>query len=237
MKAAATTCAELATAAARHGLELRGGMHPGHDDDVPALADGRATATLVLLGNVGATLWPVFSTSAEFADGLPDPLDRWSRRVIDALAVRLGGCAVYPFDGPPWLPFQRWAMRADTVFASPIGPLIHVRHGLWHAYRGALLLAEHIDLPPRPPASSPCLTCIGQACLHTCPVGAMQAGRYDVDACVTQLDSPAGVDCLEQGCRARRACPVVGGSRYPDAQQALHMHAFHAARRRARGGR
>jgi hypothetical protein len=231
VSAAPPRFAALAAAALETGLLTRGGFHPAPGDSVPSLGPGRPTASVVLLGNVGASLWPVFSVSAEYRDGRPDPLDRWSRRVVDALAVRFGARAAYPFDGPPWLPFQRWAMRAEPVFASPIGPLVHVRHGLWHAYRGALLFADHVDLPPRESGDSPCESCAARPCLHTCPVGALQPGGYDVPTCTAHIATRAGGDCLEQGCRARRACPVGQSSPYPPAQQALHMRAFLAAHR------
>lgn len=227
--------ATLAAAAAEVGLLPRGGFHPEAADAVPALEDGRPTATLLLLGNVGDSLWTSFAAAAERGDGLPDPLDRWSRRVIDALADRFAAHAVYPFDGPPWLAFQRWAMRAEPVFASPMGPLVHARHGQWHAYRGALLFAARVELPAPEAGESPCLSCAGQACLHACPVDAMQPGQYHVDTCAAHLQTAHGADCLQRGCLARRACPVAPAAAYPAAQQSLHMQAFLDACRRARG--
>ena len=47
--------------------------------------------------------------------------------MIEALARELGGKALFPFGGPPFLPFQRWAQRAEPVHSSPIGLLIHPR--------------------------------------------------------------------------------------------------------------
>ena len=44
---------------------------------------------------------------------LDDPLDRWSRRLIERLARELGGRALFPFGGPPFLPFQRWASQQN----------------------------------------------------------------------------------------------------------------------------
>src|SRR5690606_37251113 len=128
----------LEKAADAVGLRLRGGFNVAADDGVPALRNGRSAQSLILLGSIGGSLWPSFSASPEARDGAPDPLDRWSRRTIDALADETGATAFYPFGGPPYLPFQRWAMKAEPVAPSPLGILIHPEYGLWHGYRGAL---------------------------------------------------------------------------------------------------
>ena len=193
---------------------------------MPPLPDGRKPASLVLLGNVGASIWPAFQASPEADDGRPDPLNRWSQRLIDALAVRFGALALYPFGGPPHWPFQRWAQRAEPVGPSPIGMLIHPDHGLWHAYRGALAFAEAIDLPARDTRPSPCEGCIDKPCLTTCPVGAFTTAGYDVPACSAHIAAAAGRDCLEAGCLARRACPAGREGLYDAAQAGFHMAAF-----------
>ena len=212
------------------GLIVRGGFHPRRDDAVPGLATGKPAATVLLIGNAGPEMWPAFRTSPEFGDGAPDPLNRWSRMHVQAVAGEFGADAIYPFEGPPYYPFQRWAARAEPVFPSPTGPLIHPLHGLWHAYRAALLFSEVLNLPARSPARSqaenPCLSCAGRPCLATCPVGAFTPGAYDVAACVNHVNSAAGADCLGQGCRARRACPLGQDSIYQPEQAEFHMAAF-----------
>jgi hypothetical protein len=52
-----------------------------------------------------------------------------------------------------------------------------------------------------------------------------------VAACVGHLETPAGAECMAEGCRARRACPVGTDYRYEPAQAAFHMRAFLAAHR------
>ncbi len=221
----------IAKALAPAGLMLRGGFAPEPADALPALADGQAPRTVVLVGNAGPALWQVFAISTEAADGRPHPLNRWTRRQVDAAAARVGGAALYPFDAdPPW-PFQRWARRAEPVHASPIGLLIHPEYGLWHGYRAAILLAERLDLPPPAPTPSPCGTCPDKPCLSTCPVGAFTTAGYAVAACLNHLEVPAGEDCVEMGCRARRACPVGAAYRQEPAQAGFHMRAFRAAAR------
>ncbi len=208
------------------GLACRGGFHPEPADAVPAFADGSAAATVILYGFIGSRQWPLFASSAERADGLPNSLDRWSRRVIDALALRHRAVGLYPSSGPPWLPFQRWARRAEHLHRSPLGILIHAEFGLWHAYRGALALRTPVALPRRSRRPSPCDSCNGRPCLEACPVGAVQPAEYDHVACHDHVSSGAGLDCFEAGCRARRSCPVGRALRYPAEQARFHMAAF-----------
>ena len=208
------------------GLAWRGAFHPGAEDAVPALADGDPAATLVLLGFVGGGEWPAFTASAEHADGRPHPLDRWSRRVTDVLARRHGACALYPSDGPPWLPFQRWAMRAEAVHRSPLGILIHPDFGLWHAYRSALAFRARLELPEADLRPSPCASCAGRPCESACPVSAISTAGYDRDGCAVHVAATQGLDCLQQGCRARRVCPVGAAYRYGAGQAEFHMRSF-----------
>lgn len=240
MARSATTWNEIAAGAEAAGLRLRGGFAVEAGDDVPDLAPGRPARALVLLGGVGGSLWPAFSRSPELADGAPDPLDRWSLRVVSALAESFGAMPLFPFGGPPYQPFLRWARRAEPVAPSPIGLLVHPRYGLWHAYRGALALDAPLDIPAREAAASPCETCTDRPCLSTCPVGAFAPPladgfpRYDLQGCAAHLRVPAGADCLQAGCRARRACPVAPGLAYEAAQASFHMAAFLRARNRER---
>ena len=192
-----------------------------------ALADVR---TIVFVGMVGRWGWNAFAASAEAHDGLDHPLDRFSRRVIGALAQELGAVALYPFGGPPHFPFQRWARRAEPVHFSPLGMLIHPVYGLWHSYRGALGFAHALDVLAWEATPSPCETCRGRPCLGACPVGAFFVGGYDVPACAAHLKSAAGADCMDRGCLARRACPVGPEHGHGAAQAAFTMRAFLRAR-------
>ena len=161
------TYAAVGRAAAAAGLALRGGFQV-------APGDGVVAATVLMLGWTGGMQWPVFAASAEFADGRANPLDRWSRRVVGGLAAEFGAVALYPFGGPPFLPFLRWAVRAEALFGSPIGLLVHPEFGLWHAWRGALAFAERMDVPAVAERRSPCEGC-ARYCLEggreACPVG------------------------------------------------------------------
>lgn len=216
--------ARLTTALAPHGLAPVGAFHPGEGDGVP-----EGIATLVLIGARGADLWQAFTASPEFADGAPDPLDRWSRRVIEGVAAPLGARALFPFGGPPYLPFQRWAVRGEDAQPSPVAMLVSPTRGLWLSYRGALGLAERLDLPAAT-AEAPCPACPGP-CLTACPVEAFAGGTYNVERCVTHITSTAGRTCRDVGCLVRRACPAGRAAAPPRAQCAFHMDAFMRARR------
>ena len=220
---------KLKGALAQTGLLLRGGFRPTPDDALPALANGQATGTLLMVGNAGPAMWSAFSASPQATDGQPHPLNRWTRQHVDAIAQAAGGVALYPFDATPVWPFQRWAARAEPVFPSPLGLLIHPQYGLWHAYRAAILVAPDLQLPAPAPSASPCASCADKPCLSACPVGAFSTKGYDVPVCASHLTLPAGQDCRGGGCLARRACPVGLDYAQAPAQNEFHMQAFYRA--------
>lgn len=204
------------------GLTVRGAMRLA-EAGVETLG---TRGTLVLLGFTGGREWPAFAGSPEATDGAAHPLDRWSRRVIDGLAREFDARAVYPDDRPA-IPFQRLARRAEPVSPSPLGLLIHPEFGLWHAYRGALVLPHEIpSTGTRTDPPSPCTTCTARPCLSACPVGAYADGTLDVRACTTHVNGTQGGTCRTRGCLARNACPVGSDFRYGDAQMRFHMDAF-----------
>jgi len=216
--------AAITEAFAGSGLLVRGGFAAGPDDgDLPAGPSGAPAGAVVLLGNAGGELWPQFQAGRRDE---PDPLDRWTARTVEPRAAALAVGTVYPNDRP-YQPFQRWAMRAEPVAPSPIGLLIHPDHGLWHAYRAALLLdTAPDDLPEREDRPSPCITCVGRPCLPACPVRAHGDDGFDVAACTTHLRSGADPRCLDLGCRSRDGCPVGRPSRFGDEQVRFHLAAF-----------
>jgi len=209
------------------GLLARGGFSTRESDQAPDLRDGRAARTVIMVGNAGPSMWQAFSRKQPTD---PDPLDRWSHAILERVAAQHDADVAMPSDGPPFAPFQRWAMRAEPVFPSPLGLLIHPTWGLWHGYRGALLFPMVIEVPRHEATESLCDHCENQPCLSACPVDAFQRNDYQVDACVAHLETPEGQICMTSGCRARHACPV-GQSAFPGADQAgFHMRAFVSGR-------
>ncbi len=223
----ASTIATVLSSIKRAGLVPRGALVIEKGERSGALTGIR---TIALAGMAGCDGWGAFATSPEAHDGLNHPLDRFTRRVIEALARDLGALALFPFGGPPYRPFQQWARRAEPVHPSPIGVLIHPRYGLWHSYRGALAFREALEVPEPTALASPCDSCRERSCLKACPVGSFSATGYDVVACAGHLESAAGADCMSAGCRARRACPFGAEHAYGPEQTDFTMRAFLRAR-------
>jgi hypothetical protein len=213
---------------APHGLAVVGAFHPDPGDGAP----GRVR-TLLLIGARGGDMWRVFRASPEFADGGADPLDRWSRRIVDGVAAEAGALALYPFGGPPYQPFQRWAARGEGAHGSPVGMQVSGTRGLWVSYRGALGFDDHLDIAPALDGN-PCTGCAAP-CRTACPVDAFASGSYDVARCVAHIRTAEGADCLEAGCRVRHVCPPGADAAPPPGQCGFHMAAFLRARLAAVG--
>lgn len=211
----------ISRAAQAEGLTVYGALYP---DTAPV-----DTGTLVLLGADGQ-FWPRFLTSPEGRDGAADPIDRWSTRVVTDLAQTFGAEAFFPFTGPPYAPFVQWALASGRAFTSPSQFLVHDQVGMMISYRGALHF-DHVFPFPQPPLDgSPCLSCTTMDCINTCPAQAMvDGGPYAVAACYNYLDTAEGRACLDQGCLARRACPLSDRADRDPAQSAHHMRYFRAS--------
>lgn len=213
------------------GLFLRSGFYPNDADAVPALPDGAPAATVLLAGNAGGDLWAAFKSTGPGPDPR-NPLDSWLKPQILAAADAVDGHAILPNEGPPFVPIQDWAMRADPIHRSPTGIMIHPEYGLWHVYRAAFLFAERIEVSPRDDVPSPCDSCAAKPCLAVCPVDAFKPDRFDFKSCADHVAGPSGTACRERGCMARRACPVGRGLTYPRDAQEFHTAAFLGAANR-----
>ncbi len=218
-----TDFGDIGAALEGSGLSVVGAFHPEAEHLAP-----KGIATLILLGPGGPEMWAAFGTSVEASDGLANPMDRWSARVIGALADQLGAQAFFPFGGPPWQPFQRWAVAGEGAVSSPVGMQATAGRGLWASYRGALGFAHRLELPAMDHAS-PCAPCPAP-CRTACPVDAFADGSYDIARCASHLQTEAGAPCLD-GCLVRRACPAGTSLNLPVGQRRFHMEAFLRARR------
>ena len=205
-------------AAARH-LDILGGFHPNDQDTSLA-----GLGTILLLSQLEPGFWQYFTQDQEFCDGMLNPVDRWSERVITELATALDAQPFFPFTGPPYQPFYQWALRSGRCHASPINLLVHDTAGLFVSFRGALGFSDVIELPPT--TASPCKACASQPCTTACPVGAFSQGVYDVPACVAEIGNVETHDCQTMGCGARRACPLSQSYGRVAAQSAYHMQVF-----------
>lgn len=211
-----------------HGVFVRGSLS-FNEGEGPLLMNGASARSVVLLGNIGGSIWPAFSSWRDLPENRmrQNPLDDWSKAIIRPVSERLDATAYFPSD-PPWQPFQRWAMQAEGLKASPLGILIHPQFGLWHGYRGALGFADALeDAEPPVFATHPCDQCAEKPCLTACPVNAVTTAGFDVQGCRSHLRAREGqADCMVSGCLARNACPVGADYRYPAGQLAFHMAAL-----------
>ena len=212
------TLADIAADCATEALFICGTAPVVPADVLPA-----AIRTIVLLGPQEPAFWHHFRTSPEAGDGQPEPLDRWSRRIIGRLACRHSAKAFFPFGGPPRRPFVSWALRSGRVHQSPVSLLVHPETGLFFSLRGAIGVPWDL---PQDRSPNPCDSCAGRPCLTACAVGALSDERYDVATCHNFLDTSPGSDCMDKGCAVRRACPIGRDRRLPE-QAAFHMKAFH----------
>ena len=211
-----------------HGIFMRGIACFEGDEVGPLLASGARAESVVLLGNIGGSIWEPFSQwrAAPGNSERRDPLDDWSKSVVAPLSETLGATAYFPSD-PPWQPFQTWAKKAEGLKPSPLGMLIHPEYGLWHGYRGALGFSCRLDIRQAATGSHPCDGCHEKPCLSHCPVGAVTPAAFEVATCRSHLRTPIGQGgCMRDGCLARNACPVGSAYRYPREQLAFHMAAL-----------
>ncbi|MBO6756876.1 MAG: hypothetical protein JJ902_11165 [Roseibium sp.] len=221
--AAATRLSKRLSAAGFLGL---GGFHPLPEDRVPDAGADRPARTVLMIGSAGPAFWQAFQNAPEAGDGIPHPMDRFTRRVLTDIADEAGLVPVFAFDGPPYHPFQRWAMRCGGFSQSPIGVLAHRRYGPWIGLRAALVADRHFGEFEAAGTTGPCPECVEKPCLSACPVEAFSlASGYDVAKCRNHVVSASGTDCLT-GCLSRRACPVgQDHAPLPD-QGRFHMRTF-----------
>ena len=211
--------ASIERACQAEGLSVFAAFHPDPNDKAP-----EGSQTLLMLGPKEPGFWALIKASPEFDSA--DPVDHWSKRVINDLAKRLNAEALFPFGGPPYQPFISWSLRSGRVWQSPVSLMIGDEAGLFLSFRGALAFKDKLVLPENP-AASPCDTCERKPCFTACPTAALTEAGYDVPACHAFLDLDQGKPCYSGGCLVRRSCPVSKSYGRLTEQSAHHMRHFH----------
>jgi len=187
------------------------------------LLPGAAGALIV--GSGGPAFFDRFVRAPEASDGAANPLDRYTRRVVERtvdealepLGVRRA--AYFPFGTLPLIPFQRLGRAAGLGGPGPLGLQIHPTYGAWWAYR-ALLLVDRA-LPVSTPPGDGCAGC-DAPCVAACPGCAVARTGFLVTACHARrlAAEPCRLSCV-----ARIACVRGPEHRYTDAELAFHMAA------------
>ena len=199
------------------GLIILGELEVTDTDPVPIEAQ-----SILLLGPDEPNFWEIFKESEEFNDLEANPLDRWSKRVIDSIAGQNKCTALYPFGGEPYKPFFSWALRSGSVWSSPVHLAVHKDKGLFVSFRGALAINQSKKINHS--FENPCTKCPAP-CLSACPVDAFTEVGYDVVTCKDHISSLDSSNCKSLGCNTRRACPVGANLRSFE-QSSFHMEKF-----------
>lgn len=170
---------------------------------------------LILIGHGGRRLWERLQASGMAGD---DPIDDYSTRTIRHWFARELPEHRFRILFPGTRPIGLQALGALAGWHQPSPLMIGVdaEWGSWYAYRAVVVADTDFAPSPRHAGHSPCPTCPDAPCIRACPAGALQGGRFDLEACSRyrlRPDSP----CAE-GCLARQACPAGSEHRYDDAQ-------------------
>jgi hypothetical protein len=189
------------------------------------LLDGAKGALVV--GSGGPRFFDHFEQAGvEAADGMPDPLDRYTRRVVmnavaDALGARGIAHAVYfPFvGGAPLIPFQRVGRAAGIGPPGPLGLQIHPVYGPWWAYRALLVVDQ--ALPDAVQLGDACAGCPAP-CVAACPGSAVARSGFSIPGCHAHRFR---AEPCRLSCASRIACVRGPEHRYRDEELAFHMAA------------
>lgn len=203
-------------------------------DDTSGEGPARTPATLhpgyraaLVLASPGRMFWEGFRGAVPRMETAgPNPLDRYSEEVVEALAGRLGhhdptALTVYPFHHErQLLGFGRLVGGARWTASTPFGMTVDPHFGPWFAWRGAILTA--LDWPTTPmPETTACEGCPAP-CVTACPSGAVALAGFDWETCA---DFRVNARTCRETCPARLACPVGSQYRYGEEQMRYHYGA------------
>ena len=200
----------------RYGLEIVGTFNPQISTHNLV-----RVKTLLLVGPKEPNFWRIFKESEEYKDTKPNPLDRWSRRVLTGIADEKKTEVYFPFEKEHVWPFYSWALECDSINVSPVKLLVHNKRGLFLSFRGALGITQLEQFNEE--ENSVCDSC-RKPCLTACPVGALSPEGYNVTKCKEYISTNNKKSCYN-GCLVRKSCPYGSKSR-PDEQSSFHMKSF-----------
>jgi hypothetical protein len=189
-----------------------------------AAAELPSARSAVLLAAAGRSLFAALGLAPE-AGLAHDPLDHYTRRVVEAAVEPLAGRALFAFErrGERYADFVALGRAAGLGAPSRLGLLLHPEYGPWMSLRALILLP--LALPETPPCDDfePCSGCPAP-CSEACPGAALTAAGFEIDRCAATRRRVPG--CALK-CDARRSCVLGSEHRYEDSAEAHHMR--HAA--------
>jgi hypothetical protein len=230
---------ELGAVLSPYGLDLIGAASvERYDASVPAAHALRRMApdavTAIVIGNGGGAFWEAYrrfcQAHAEH-ERLADPLDAFTRIVIDDAAAQIGmkspARVVYPFEfSKAPVSFMQLAECAGLGRRSLVGVLVHPVYGPWMALRAAILVPFLVTAPRPAEGFDPCPTCIERACMPACPAQAVGDAGWDIPRCAAHRQRDDG---CESRCHARFDCVIGRAHRYPSEALAFHQQRSRAA--------
>jgi hypothetical protein len=182
----------------------------------------------LIVGSGGPAFFDRFAREAtERLDGQPNPLDRFTRAVVERAAraalepLGVAYAVRFPFlaGAGPHIPFQRLGRAAGLGPPGPLGLQIHPTYGPWWAYRA--LVAVDTPLPAIAPPGDACAGCPAP-CVAACPADAVQLSGFVIPSCHARRRA---AEPCRRSCAARIACVRGPEHRYTVEELAFHMDA------------
>jgi hypothetical protein len=224
----------LESALAPVGLNLLGvASVAAYDATVPAERALRRllpeAQSAIVIGNGGAEFWHAFRDFCRRHPGherSPDPLDGFTRRVVEEAATPLLEAEparfLYPFRfATEPVAFLHLAASAGLGTPSLVGVLVHPRFGPWMALRAAILVTRPLEASRPADGFDPCPTCRERTCIAACRVDAVTPAGWDVPRCAAYRLAPD--DACAPRCHARYECVLGREHRYPVEAMAHHQ--------------
>lgn len=178
----------------------------------------------MVVASAGEAMWDSFLEAVQRDPALLEaehPLEAFVRGVVASADPEPGAERTWVFadvrqqDVPD---FQSLAIRAGLGWRSRLKLVLHPRFGPWQALRAVMVTTAELPQAGPLPGEGPCNGC-SRPCASACPAGALNSGELSWRRCLAYR---ALVRRCDQGCAARRACPVGEGYRYSSQQLRYH---------------
>ncbi len=225
--------AAVEAALASAGLNTRGVLSPQRFDAlVPDAWQTRAVLpsarSILVLASGGRAFFEGFRRSPEARSGGTEPLDAYTRRLVEtaAAALRRSGDASrasFSFErrGGLHADFVALGRAAGLGAPSRLGLLVHPEFGPWLAIRALLFTERCLPETCERVEFRPCEGCPAP-CAVACHGAAVAPAGFDALACgATRRREPA----CRLRCDARRACVLGPEHAYAAEAEAHHMRA------------